>query len=211
MSVSQKRYLDTIDGTPRKRLFHSIISDYDLQTGVCELVDNAIDQWIAMKKSSALRIAITLDVDRQIITVKDNAGGVAQKDAPLLVSPGATREHPTDGQVGTFGVGGKRAGVALGEHVEIRSRYKREKSIQIDFTNDWLTSDDWNKELFEIPNIEPRTTIVEISKIRQGFTKANVEEMRQHLAETYAFFIIDGCTIALNGTDIEPIVFDVWA
>lgn len=211
VSVSQKRYLETIDGTPRKRLFHSIISDYDLQTAVCELIDNAIDQWIAMKKSAALEIAISLDVDRQVISVEDNAGGVAQKDAALLVSPGATREHPTDGQVGTFGVGGKRAGVALGEHVEVRTRYKREKSIQIDFTNDWLASDDWNKELYEIPDIEPGTTIVEVSKIRQGFTQENVDGMRRHLGETYALFIIEGCTITLNGVGVEPIVFDVWA
>ena len=45
--VPRKTFLATIDGTPKKRLFLSIISDYDLKTGLCELVDNAIDHWIA--------------------------------------------------------------------------------------------------------------------------------------------------------------------
>ena len=43
--VSHKQQLEVVDGTPEKRLFLSIISDYDLRTGLCELVDNAIDPW----------------------------------------------------------------------------------------------------------------------------------------------------------------------
>ena len=35
--VSHKQQLEVIDGTPEKRLFLSIISDYDLRTGLCEL------------------------------------------------------------------------------------------------------------------------------------------------------------------------------
>jgi hypothetical protein len=43
--VTHKTELDVIDGTPEKRFFLSLISDYDLKTGLCELVDNAIDFW----------------------------------------------------------------------------------------------------------------------------------------------------------------------
>lgn len=211
MGVGQKQFLETIDGTPRKWLFHSIISDYDLRSAICELVDNSIDQWIAADRKTTLEIGINLDVDRQVMSVRDNAGGVAQKNAALLIAPGATREKPSNDQVGTFGVGGKRAGVALGEHVEIRTRHRRQKSIQIDFTSAWLDADDWSMDIFEIPDIEANTTTVEISKVRQGFSKPDVEAMRVQLGETYASFINQGCIIKLNGTSIEPVTFNNWA
>ena len=45
MTIARKTEIAPIDGTPVKRMFWSIISDYDLRTGLCELVDNAIDLW----------------------------------------------------------------------------------------------------------------------------------------------------------------------
>ena len=106
---------------------------------------------------------------------------------------------------------GKRAGVALGEHVEIRTRYRRQKSIQIDFTSAWLNADDWRMDIFEIPDIEANTTTIEISKVRHGFSQDDVEAMRLHLGETYASFINQGCTIKLNGTPIVQVAFNNWA
>lgn len=38
-----KTEIDTIDGTPSKRIYRSIIADYDLNTAICELIDNSID------------------------------------------------------------------------------------------------------------------------------------------------------------------------
>ena len=50
--VTSKQQLEMIDGTPKKRLFLSIISDYDLPTGLCELIDNALDLWITNEKKT---------------------------------------------------------------------------------------------------------------------------------------------------------------
>ncbi len=44
--VTFKTEVGLLDGTPEKRMFWSIIADYDLRTGMCELVDNAIDIWM---------------------------------------------------------------------------------------------------------------------------------------------------------------------
>ena len=41
-----KRESKLVDGTPNKRLFWSIMSDYTLKTAVCELIDNALDIWL---------------------------------------------------------------------------------------------------------------------------------------------------------------------
>ena len=52
-------------------MFWSIISDYDLKTGLCELIDNAIEFGSADHKSKPPRIEVTLDAERQLISVKD--------------------------------------------------------------------------------------------------------------------------------------------
>lgn len=209
--VDRKREYKPIDGTPEKRLFLSIISDYNLQTGLCELVDNALDIWMENDRKSNLTIEIVLDHERQLISVQDNAGGVRDGQLRLLVAPGASRTQTDQELIGIFGVGGKRAGVALGEHVEIKTRFKREKSFQLDITNDWLMSEEWELTAFEIPDIAPGTTIVDISKLRQSFTEEDVEQIHKHLGETYEWFLRQGCTILLNETPIKPIAFDTWA
>jgi len=75
-TITKKTEVGPLDGTPDKRMFWSIISDYDLKTGLCELVDNAIDCWIIGGKKKSLTIDITLDHNRQLISVVDDAGGV---------------------------------------------------------------------------------------------------------------------------------------
>lgn len=209
--VSYKEQIDIIDGTPEKRLFLSIISDYDLRTGLCELVDNAIDLWTENGNKGLLNIQITLDDIRQIICVTDNAGGVRENQLRLLIAPGASRNRVTKDIIGTFGVGGKRAGVALGELVEIQTRYKKEKSLQIDITKHWLASEDWSLAAYEIPDIEPGTTSVTISHLRQRMSKEDINTLYDHLCATYSWFIQHGCSIILNKTLVEPVLFESWA
>jgi len=206
-----KQQYKLIDGTPEKRLFLSIISDYDLQTGLCELIDNAIDLWTASGLQKKLRIEVLLDYERQLISVHDNAGGIKESELRLLVSPGASGNSQNNELIGIFGVGGKRAGVALGELVEIRTRYKTEKSHQIDINNDWLRIDDWHLAAYEISDISAGTTIVDISKLRRSFDENDVSRIRTHLSETYAQFLAKGCELILNSEEIAPITFDHWA
>ncbi len=209
--VSHKQQLEVIDGTPEKRLFLSIISDYDLRTGLCELVDNAIDLWTENGGKGALDVQVTLDDARQIIHVTDNAGGVKEGQLRLLIAPGASRNRSSKDIIGTFGVGGKRAGVALGELVEIRTRYRKEKSLQIDITKEWLANEDWSLAAYEIPDIEPGTTSVTISQLRQRMSEEDIDALYDHFCATYGWFISQGCSITLNGTPVSPITFDAWA
>src|SRR6185436_3205098 len=101
---SQKREAGTIDGTPDKRIYWGIISDYDIPTAICELIDNAIDQWMASGSNERLLIELTLNADRQLIQVMDNAGGVAEGDLRVLVAPGASKNLPDAASIGIFGV-----------------------------------------------------------------------------------------------------------
>jgi len=82
-----KRERKIVDGTPNKRLFWSIISDYNLNTAICELIDNALDIWLKHGKVNYLYIQIDLDWDRQIIRIEDCAGGVPENQHQVLISP----------------------------------------------------------------------------------------------------------------------------
>jgi hypothetical protein len=68
--VTHKTELEVIDGTPEKRSFLSLISDYNLKIGT---VDNAIDFWTRGGATSKLHIDIRLDADRQVLCMRDDA------------------------------------------------------------------------------------------------------------------------------------------
>jgi hypothetical protein len=209
--VTRKTEIGPINGTPEKRMFWSIISDYNLRTGLCELVDNAVDLWKVRNQTRALKVEITLDVNRQLISVIDNAGGVKLDDLRLLLAPGGSRNDPDAELIGIFGVGSKRAGIALGEEVQIRTRFGNERSLEIDITKEWLRAPDWELAAYEIPDFKPRTTAVDISYLRKPFTQQDVDEIIVHLGETYDWFLQQGCTIAVNGNLVSARSFETWA
>ena len=211
MAVARKTEIGPIDGTPDKRMFWSSITDYDLKTGVCELVDNAIDLWTDESRTQPLAVRITLDAERQLISVHDDAGGIKHEELRLLIAPGGSRNNPNAELIGIFGVGGKRADIALGEHVEIKTRRKRQKSYQLDITKDWLETEGWEIPAYEIPDIRPGTTSVEISQLRKSFSQEQVDEIKTHLGATYAWFLHNGCTLTLNDENVPPLDFDRWA
>jgi hypothetical protein len=212
MSVTDyKKEIKPVDGTPVKRMFLSIISDYDLKTALCELVDNALDQWSLGKTNPAPTIELSLDADRQLISVRDNSGGVSHDDLHLLIAPGRSRNNPTDPVIGIFGVGGKRAAIALAEYVEIKTRYRDQQTHELDINPVWIASDDWRLPAYEIPNIDPGTTEVGLSHLRSQLTVEQIDLLRVHLGQTYDWFIRKGCIIKLNGDPVSPIDFESWA
>jgi hypothetical protein len=62
-----KKEVDRLDATPSKRLFLSIIADYDLNRSICELVDNGLDVWVRGGKARDITIEIFLDKGQQTI------------------------------------------------------------------------------------------------------------------------------------------------
>ncbi|MBU0621286.1 MAG: ATP-binding protein [Gammaproteobacteria bacterium] len=108
----------TLDATPEKRLFLSIISEYDLKRSVCELIDNAIDLWSKTKRAD-LVININADERQQSISIEDNAGGIEESKLDHIVSPGKTSNDIHDDVIGYFGVGSKRAVIALAQDIAI--------------------------------------------------------------------------------------------
>jgi hypothetical protein len=207
-----KKEIDEIDATPSKRLFLSIIADYDLNRSICELVDNALDVWVRAKKAKDIAIRSRLDKGQQIITVEDNAGGLPRAELRYVVGPGQTGASPTDETIGIFGVGTKRAVVALSQDIKITTRYVSEPTYQVDFDDQWLADDDWKLPVYEVDAVDKGTTIVELQKLRMAITDESIGHLRDHLGATYAKFLSDRrISISLNGTPIAPQFFESWS
>jgi hypothetical protein len=207
-----KNQLSEIDATPSKRIYLSIISDYHLTTALCELIDNAIDSWIYNGRKSSLNINITLDYQQQTIYVVDNSGGIPEKDIKLIISPGESRNEDSSNSIGLFGVGSKRAVVALSQHIKISSRHKSNKTLLIEFDDNWISDPNWNILLYEIDDICPNTTIIELDKLRDVIVSEDENRLISHLGATYASFIEDQKDIlTLNGKLINKIDFESWS
>jgi DNA topoisomerase VI subunit B len=201
-----KKPVGTLDAVPSKRLFLSIIADYDLRRSICELVDNGLDEWVRRGRPSGICINIILDRLQQTISVIDNAGGLPREELLNVVGPGHTGSKQSDETIGIFGVGTKRAVVALGQDIKITTRHSKGGTFRIEFDDDWLKEDDnWILQVYQVDEIAAGTTRVEISRLRLHLTEEEEENLRDHLEATYARFLTD-VRIELNG---EPLVLSL--
>lgn len=207
-----KRDVGVLDAVPSKRLFLSIIADYDLNKSVCELVDNGFDVWTRSGRSAPITIDVILDKDEQSIRVDDNAGGLPRSELSYIVGPGQSGSADTDTTIGIFGVGTKRAVVALAKDVRVRTRHGKGDTFQIEFDDAWLSDEDWRLPLYQVEPIAAGGTQVELQKLRVVLTDEAEEQLRRHLGATYGRFISHpGVTLRLNGTPIVARFFDQWS
>ena len=207
-----KREVDTLVATPEKRIFLSIIADYDLNRSICELVDNAIDVWVRGGRQSSIEIKIDLDKAQQTITVEDNAGGLPKGDLRFVVGPGHTGNATTDETIGMFGVGTKRAVVALSQDITISTRHARDKTYQIEIDDSWLGHEDWSLPVYEVDEIGRGSTIVLLQRLRISVTDEAKEQLREYLGATYAKFLSDSrVQIILDKVPVVSESFEGWA
>lgn len=212
MITKHEKETDTIDATPSKRLFLSIIADYDLNRSICELVDNALDVWVRGGKTKNIVIRIGLNKLQQTITVEDDAGGLAKSELRYVVGPGQTGTTPSNETIGIFGVGTKRAVVALAQDIAIKTRHGKQATHQVEFDEAWLADESWDLPVYEIDEIPPGTTRVELQKLRVQVTDEALSQLRDHLQATYAKFLVkNNIAIKLNGEKLTPQFFENWA
>jgi len=207
-----KREVGVLDATPSKRLFLSIIADYDLAKSLCELIDNALDVWTRNGKKRQLHMVVKLDERQQTICVEDDAGGLREEELPYIVSPGQTGTAPSDQTIGIFGVGTKRAVVALAQEIKIRTRFSTSPTREVDFDDSWLESDSWDLPVYETDDIAAGTTIVDLQRLRIPVTQEAIDSLKEHLGVTYARFLLDEkVSLTVNDEPISPHFFENWA
>lgn len=207
-----KQIVDVVDATPSKRLYNSIIADYDINKAICELVDNALDIWKIAGRSKNLTIEINLDINQQRINVVDDAGGIAAKDLQYVIAPGYSKNDQSAETIGIFGVGTKRAVVALAQEIKIRTRQNGD-TFQVEFDDNWINqSTDWELAVFKVDPIPENTTQIDLIRLRKVIHPVTIMKLSYHLSVTYAIFLKDHrLSIKINNDRIQPIVFEDWA
>ena len=119
-----------IDATPTKKSYHAIANDYDFNTAVCELIDNAVDVWWKSGKRRPLGIEVRLGPDGNLAIIEDNSGGVAPDDLELLVQPGASSNDGNKPSIGVFGVGSKRSAISAAKRILIKLAQKAKPGVR---------------------------------------------------------------------------------
>jgi anti-sigma regulatory factor (Ser/Thr protein kinase) len=204
-----KKRLKTLDATPPKEIYRSIIVDYDLKLGVSELVDNALDIWTQKGSNDQLDIQIELDTNQQKITIIDNAGGIGEDNLLNFISPGRTGNTAKEETIGIFGVGSKRAVVALAQEIKVSSRKGNGKTISLEFNDNWLIDESWDIEAYEVDNIPSKTTQIELLGLRSKLDDDEIERLKDHLSSTYALFLKNGkLKILVNKAEVEGVEYD---
>lgn len=203
-----------INATPSKRIYRSIIADYGLETAIAELVDNAYDAWILDPRRGATpEVSIDIDIEQQSIKLQDNSGGVRQSELKKLISPGASSLSGNDETIGIFGVGCKRAAVALAQNIRITTRFRGEGTYRVEYDDEWLASEDWDLPYKQLSEAGPKgSTTIQLSQLRFPVTTFDVEKLHTKLAETYAHIISKHrIKVVLNGADVKPRTFEEWS
>jgi hypothetical protein len=207
-----KSQVDILDAVPAKGLFLSIIADYDLNKSICELVDNGFDVWTRAGRKKPININVELDVDENVIRVEDDAGGLKYSELRYIVSPGQSGSSSTDETIGIFGVGTKRAVVALARDIVIRTRYDENKTYQVEFDETWLADEDWALPVYAVSDINPGTTQVLLRSLRLKLNNDVVRQLCEHLEATYGKFVSqEGVTLKVNDEVVQPRFFEEWS
>ena len=137
---------------------------------------------------------------------------MAKSELRYVVGPGQTGTSPTDETIGIFGVGTKRAVVALAQDIKIKTRHGKQGTYQIDFDEDWLEDDDWNLPVYEVDQIAPGTTVVALQRLRVQITDEIIVHLKDHLKTTYAKFLATGnITLTVNDEKLCAQFFENWA
>lgn len=207
-----KRTITQLDATPTKNIYSSIIVDYDLKLAVCELIDNVIDTITRNKISRKVKVDIEFDVSRSQMIIKDNASGVHKEDLVKLISPGQSGNDATDNTIGIFGVGSKRAVVALAERIEIKSQVDSDKAYGFTYDQGWLEESDWLIDLFETDSIGKNTTQIKMNTLRFQVNDDEILELMIHLSEVYSRYIQKGeLLITVNREKVEASAEQQWS
>ena len=201
-----------LDATPSKEIYRSIIADYSFNTGICELIDNAIDVWSRAKDGRTLAVDITLDLEQKFVSIEDNAGGVGRSDLVYLVRPGASSLEQDGASIGVFGVGCKRGPIALAQRINIYTQQPNAPCWRISYDDDWLASDDWKLAAVTCDREQPSRTRIELSQLRGVLDQESTERLKTHLGKVYANFLSAGdCVIRIGSAAIPLTLFNDWA
>lgn len=221
--------MDIIQGNPTKTFFIEMITrDISIKDAILDLLDNSIDGANRINPNDYSGLFIEININAEEFVVTDNCGGfsldTAKKYAFRFGRP--DNAPKSDGSVGRFGVGMKRALFKIGQKFEVESksendhfqidvdvqRWKRKKKTIELSDNSIIEEEDWG---FTSNNITEETT-----NLSENGTYIRVENLNKEVADTFSeisfltglqseierllnFSLEKGIRITLNDVNLE--------
>ena len=218
-----------IQGNPTKSFFIEMITrDISIKDSILDLLDNSIDGANKINQESYDGLFIEIVINKENFIVKDNCGGfdleTAQKYAFRFGRPD---EAPhTDGSIGRFGVGMKRALFKMGQNFEVESKttkdhfqidvdvkkWKDQKTIIKNAENESIEVEDWNfsysfitEQSDNLSEIGTYIKVINLNKEVASIFEDNsfLIELEDEIERLLNFSLEKGIKITLNGKPLR--------
>ncbi len=218
-----------IQGNPTKTFFIEMITrDISIKDAILDLLDNSIDGANEINKDSYVGLYIDIIVNANEFIIKDNCGGFSLETAQKYAFRfGRPDDAPsTEGSIGRFGVGMKRALFKIGQVFEVEtktndnhfqidvsvSEWKSKKKIIKNEQDESFEVEDWNFNYSDITpetsNLEANGTHIKVSQLNKEvlsfFSEESfLNELRTEIEKLLNFSLEKGIRITLNGVTLQ--------
>jgi Histidine kinase-, DNA gyrase B-, and HSP90-like ATPase len=220
---------NVIQGNPTKSFFIEMITrDISIKDSILDLLDNSIDGANKINPNDYSGLFVDITINKDVFIVKDNCGGfdleTAQKYAFRFGRPD---EAPTtEGSIGRFGVGMKRALFKMGQNFEVESKtpkdhfqidvdvkkWKDQKAKIKNEKDESVVVDDWNFSYSIITsesiNLDQNGTYIKVFNLNREVSSIFEEnsfliELEDDIERLLNFSLEKGIKITLNGKDLR--------
>lgn len=208
-----------VDAAPEKRFFVDMLTrDIELAPAIIDLVDNSIDGAKRQRPDEGderfAGLSVQMSLEPETFEIVDSCGGFDREHARHYAFKfGRDREQPTtEGEVGQFGVGMKRAIFKLGRAFVVASTTADDRwKVDVD-VDDWLGDDnDWTFPLEDANGTGPETPGTQVlctkllpaSRSRLG-QAAFVSRVLREIAMRHAIALQQGLEIVVNDRLLTP-------
>lgn len=189
--------MDIIEGNPTKGFFIEMITrDISIKDAILDLIDNSIDGANRINPVDYSSLFINIEINSQEFIVQDNCGGFSLETAKKYAFRfGRPDEAPkSDGSVGRFGVGMKRALFKIGQKFEVESKSESDH-YQID-----VDVQEWKKKKKEIRLSDEKIVMEE----DWSFNSNNITKETTNLNENGTYIRVTNLNKEVANTFSEP-------
>lgn len=218
---------NSIAGNPTKSFFITMITrDISIEDAILDLLDNSIDGANRLNPDDFSGLFIDVNINENEFSIKDNCGGFSLETAKKYAFRFGRPDEapPTEGSIGRFGVGMKRALFKIGRSFEVETKSENDH-FQIDVeVEEWkkrkkniiledgqkIEEDDWSFNYKEITedssDLEENGTYIKVHKLNEDvagiFDNEFLDELQSTIERLLNFSLEKGITIRLNGKEL---------
>lgn len=225
-----------IQGNPTKSFFIRMITrDITIRDAIIDLLDNSIDGANSINHNDYKNFKIEIKIDKDEFSIKDNCGGFSLETAKNYAFRfGRPDNAPeTEGTIGRFGIGMKRALFKIGSNFMVESKTDNDHfNVSVD-VNEWKEktqtinkngtdeiADDWSFNYSIIndadSNLTDNGTYILVSKLNSEVSNTFKEDeflnnLQEDIEQLLNFSLEKGLSISLNGKILKKKNIEIFS